>query len=450
MKKIFFFVLSISLWGCSSEEVEKSEPKPQPVAEKPVAVDDYREAIEDEELVIAGLTDNDELKDNARLSSFDSSTQKGGSIIDNRNGTFTYTPAEDFVGKDSFDYTICGTSDASNCSTATVEIEVKDAGSPKAEDDEVNTTVNSSLNIDDLAANDDISDEASIISIDDSQTTGSVSLDESGSVIYTPANDFEGQDSFTYNLCDDDSPNATCSTATVTVNILPEVKFNIPANLQDYYDDLKVTTNGELNFEFIADHTIEKHTTILSYGQRHDYLYEADEDQDNPENVILMYSGESRYWQEYTSGNNSYSPQTFNTEHIYPQSLLSSDEAITDLHHLRSTDADVNSLRLNYPYTEGSGTYGLVGDDAWYPGDEWKGNVARMLMYLNIRYGEEFINVGNLQLFLKWNREDPVSAFEIQRNNVIEGAQGNRNPFIDNPYLATLIWGGEAAENTWD
>ena len=44
----------------------------------------------------------------------------------------------------------------------------------------------------------------------------------------------------------------------------------------------------------------------------------------------------------------------------------------------------------------------------------------------------------------------PVSAFEIQRNNVIEGAQGNRNPFIDNPYLATLIWGGNPAENKWN
>ncbi|MGB8704779.1 MAG: endonuclease [Gillisia sp.] len=54
-----------------------------------------------------------------------------------------------------------------------------------------------------------------------------------------------------------------------------------------------------------------------------------------------------------------------------------------------------------------------------------------------------------MDLFLKWNREDPVSIFEIQRNNVIEGAQGNRNPFIDNPYIATLIWGGTPAENRW-
>jgi hypothetical protein len=52
---------------------------------------------------------------------------------------------------------------------------------------------------------------------------------------------------------------------------------------------------------------------------------------------------------------------------------------------------------------------------------------------------------------LKWNVEDPVSDFEDQRNPVIEGIQGNRNPFIDNPYLATLIWGGAtAAEDKWE
>lgn len=451
MKKIFFLALGISLLGCSSEEVDNPEPKPEPVVENPVAVDDFVEATEDEELVIANLTDNDDLKDNARITSFDNSTEEGGSISDNRDGTYTYTPTADFVGTDSFTYTICGTSDSSNCSTATVEIEVKDAGSPQANDDEVNTTVNASLSLGELAANDDISDEASIISVDDSQTSGSVSLGEDGVVSYTPPADFEGQDTFTYSLCDDDSPEATCSTATVTVNVLNQVSFSsVPADLQDYYSDLQVTTAGDLNYEFIAEHTRENHTTILFYGERHDFLYEADEDLDNPDNVILMYSGESRYWEEYTSGTNSYSPQTYNTEHIYPQSMLSSDDAVTDLHHLRATDADVNSLRLNYPYTEGSGDYGLVGDEAWYPGDEWKGDVARMIFYLNVRYGEEFVKVGNLELFLKWNREDPVSAFELQRNNVIQGAQGNRNPFIDNPYLATLIWGGEAAENTWD
>lgn len=73
-----------------------------------------------------------------------------------------------------------------------------------------------------------------------------------------------------------------------------------------------------------------------------------------------------------------------------------------------------------------------------------------MILYLNIRYDEVISDMGTLEMFLSWNIEDPVSAFEINRNNIIEGAQGNRNPFIDNPYLVTLIWGGDNAKNTWD
>ena len=227
-----------------------------------------------------------------------------------------------------------------------------------------------------------------------------------------------------------------------------QVSFNIPSNLVNYYSNLTFFEDSDLLLEELEAHTESNHTTILSYGQRHQYLYNADEDMNNTDNVILMYSGESRYWEEYTSGNNSYTPQTFNTEHIFPQSRLSAEDAVTDLHHLRVCDDGVNSDRSNYPFVDGSGSYKLEGS-RWFPGDDWKGDVARMVMYLNIRYGENFNNVGGLSMFLKWNIEDPVSAFEIQRNEVIYGAQGNRNPFIDNPYLATLTWGGEDAENIW-
>ena len=52
-------------------------------------------------------------------------------------------------------------------------------------------------------------------------------------------------------------------------------------------------------------------------------------------------------------------------------------------------------------------------------------------------------------LFLEWNQQDPVSELEITRNNIIYSYQGNRNPFIDNPFLATLIWGGPETDDIW-
>lgn len=224
--------------------------------------------------------------------------------------------------------------------------------------------------------------------------------------------------------------------------------YEIPENLADYYEEVDFSQEGEELYDDLAVLTISKHTTQLSYGQRHNYLYDADEDPNNPENVILIYTGESRYEREYLSGSNNYEPQTFNTEHVYPQSMLDG-EAPNDLHVMRVADIEVNSLRYNYPFTSGEGRYELKGE-AFYPGDEWRGDVARIIMYMNLRYDEPFEDMGGLNLFLEWNAEDPVSAIEIQRNEVIEGAQGNRNPFIDNPHLATRIWGGDEADNRWD
>ncbi len=448
-KNIFVFIFSLILFACSSSG-ETLEPEIElPVSsEKPEAKDDTFLAMEDQVNSISGILDNDKVS-NATITSFDATTTEGGSIEDNRDGTFLYQPAQSFSGEDSFTYTLCDNESTPNCSSATVIIDVVDEGSPSATDDSVATTKNSVLVIESVIENDIVVDNASYFSVESSSSSGNAVLDTDGKITYTPASDFTGQDTFQYTICDDDNPTATCSTATVTVDVLEAIALNIPTNLEYYYGDLGLTENSEVNYQQLKNHTTRNHTTILSYGQRHEHLYNADADLTNSDNVTLMYSTESRYWEEYTSGTNSYSPQTFNTEHVYPQSLLRAEDAVTDLHHLRSCDAIVNEDRSNFPFIEGLGSYGLNGEN-WYPGDEWKGDVARMILYLNVRYNEDISKVGTVDLFLKWNVEDPVSSFEMQRNVAIEAAQGNRNPFIDNPYLATLIWGGDAAENKWE
>ena len=222
-----------------------------------------------------------------------------------------------------------------------------------------------------------------------------------------------------------------------------------PLELQAYYSGVDFNLTGNDLFNDLAVKTVNKHTTLLAYSQRHDYLYDADEDLNNSSNVILIYSGESRYELEYQSGNNSYPTQTFNTEHVYPISFLDDPNAEGDLHLLRVCDIAVNTSRGNNPFTSGSGSYLSTGS-AFYPGDDWKGDVARIIFYVNLRYDEPFTDVGLLSLFLDWNAADPVSPFEDQRNSVISGVQGDRNPFIDNPYLASLIWGGATAQNRWN
>jgi len=446
---IYILILSVVFFNCSNNNGDDPIIKPPVENEKPVAVDDNGTTIEDDQLII-NLLSNDTVITGASITSIDQTTANGATIVDNRNGTYTYSPVISFVGTDTFNYTLCDNDATPDCSTATVTIIVTDEGSPSAANDQVNTAKNATVIINDYAQNDDTIDDAAINSIDSSGSSGTVVLNNDGTISYTPQTDFIGDDSFTYSICDDDTPSATCATATITVSVLDAISFNIPAGLSSYYSDLSVTTDTSLNYTFISNHTTDKHTTILFYSERHLFLYDADEDVANTASVILMYTGESRDEREYTSGNNSHSPQTFNTEHVYPQSRLTTDDAVTDLHHLRSCDANINSERSNYPFVASSGTYQLINNNSWYPGDDWRGDVARMIMYLNVRYGETFDKVGALDLFLEWNAADPVSSFELQRNTIIQGAQGNRNPFIDNPYLATLIWGGTPAENRWE
>ena len=228
-----------------------------------------------------------------------------------------------------------------------------------------------------------------------------------------------------------------------------------PESLQTYYTDVDFSKTGSDLYDDLATTTIAKHTTFLTYSQRHQFLYNADEDSSNESNVLLMYSGESRSKTEYVSGSNPNSTQTFNTEHVYPRSLLDIGISEADLHLLRSCDTNINSSRGNNPFTDGSGTpnqaYFSTGS-SFFPGWEWRGDVARIIMYVNLRYNEPFSSVGTLNLFLEWNAADPVSLNEIEdnRNTVISDAQGNRNPFIDNPYLATVIWGGTPAQDRWN
>lgn len=185
----------------------------------------------------------------------------------------------------------------------------------------------------------------------------------------------------------------------------------------------------------------------LTYSQTYQWVVAIDEDENNSSNVVLIYNGQSEPKSNTIGNGNTLYPEVWNREHVYPQTFLNT-TASADLHHLRACDGTINNNRGNSPFATGSGTYGSV-SGGWYPGDEWKGDVARMIMYVHLRYDEPWTDVGSMSLFLQWNVEDPVSSFEMQRNNYIQNAQGNRNPFIDQPYLATYLWGGSPAEDTW-
>ncbi|WP_418602770.1 endonuclease [Hwangdonia sp.] len=253
-----------------------------------------------------------------------------------------------------------------------------------------------------------------------------------------------------------------------------------PANLQAYYTDVDFSQTQMDLFNDLATKTVAKHTNFLSYTPG---IWEADkitdEDPLNSANVLLIYGyndGDGNHVTDRSRSktlNGGTNGVHWNREHTFPNSLGNprldtngtNNAPYADAHNLRPSDIQMNQDRGNRKFDDGSGNATEVGSN-WYPGDEWKGDVARIIMYMYLRYGSQclpsYVTVGTtnsvdsnmINLLLQWNADDPVSTIEDARNTYHENtsntyAQGNRNPFIDNPYLATVIWGGSPATNRW-
>ncbi|WEH43371.1 endonuclease [Streptomyces sp. NBC_01218] len=209
-----------------------------------------------------------------------------------------------------------------------------------------------------------------------------------------------------------------------------------------------------------ALHTIIKSQTKVSYSQVWEALKDTDEDPAHPGNVILLYTGESQ-----SEDDNGGNVGQWNREHVWAKSHGDFGTATgpgTDLHHLRPADVQVNSIRGNKDFDNGgsqvSGAPGNYTDaDSFEPRDADKGDVARMILYMAVRYegddtwadlepNEKVSNgsapyIGKLSVLKQWSQEDPPSSFEKNRNEVIYSAyQHNRNPFIDHPEWVESIW----------
>lgn len=212
-------------------------------------------------------------------------------------------------------------------------------------------------------------------------------------------------------------------------------------------------------------------------------------------NVVGYGSGQSNttWWAFYATDRaddgtviNRYSDATFcfgnrgsaasgmNIEHSFPKSWWGGgkNDAYKDLFNLYPSPSADNSQKSNYPmalvtnviHDSGEG-YDKVGTgmvdgsvrNCWEPGDRWKGDFARSYMYMAVCYAElTWVNVGlqTLQndewptlkawaqkLYRSWSDADKVDATEASRNEAVYTIQGNRNPFVDFPFLCQYIWG---------
>ncbi|MEV6162620.1 endonuclease [Streptomyces sp. NPDC052052] len=250
----------------------------------------------------------------------------------------------------------------------------------------------------------------------------------------------------------------TAAAAPATTPQTPAAAATSLVTLDDtYYQDALGKSGSALKS---ALHTIISSQTKISYSKVWEALKDTDEDPDNSSNVILLYSGLSE-----SKSNNGGSVGQWNREHVWAKSHGDFGTATgpgTDLHHLRAEDVQVNSIRGNKDFDNGgsavSGAPGNYTDsDSFEPRDAVKGDVARMILYMAVRYeGDDGFadlepndkvsngsapNIGRLSVLKTWSQEDPPDSFEKNRNDVIyDQYQHNRNPFIDHPEWVESIW----------
>mgnify|MGYP005691279641 FL=1 len=254
------------------------------------------------------------------------------------------------------------------------------------------------------------------------------------------------------------------------------VQPNIPSTYYQEANGLSAEELKEALYQIISNHLVFPYTS--SATDTWDIIQQSDQDPTEHNNMILVYTGRSQdkgyrdgsgNYSQYENGNGTQS-NSWNREHVWPKSHGFPDEddnAYTDVHNLKPCDRSVNSSRGTKDFDFGGNQHNEASDcntdsDSWEPPDYVKGDIARILFYMVIRYDPGFDHnnntfdlelvdyttpnnndpiLGKLSSLIQWHNDDPVDDFEINRNEIIFGFQENRNPFIDHPNLVNYLWG---------
>ena len=196
------------------------------------------------------------------------------------------------------------------------------------------------------------------------------------------------------------------------------------------------------------------------------HYWATDADPNKSGNILLFYTGMSYAWDGSFGSSNS----SISREHVWCQSLgnFTTSNAGADAHHIQPINQGLNGQRSNQSFGEvpqtsaniapqfGTTNYdNLCYDNGtfFYPGEGYRGATARILMYVQTRWGGNYTlkfvlgeaksgsnSIGDIETLMKWHLEEPPTAREIARNEAVAKIQGNRNPFIDYPEFAEKIW----------
>ena len=234
----------------------------------------------------------------------------------------------------------------------------------------------------------------------------------------------------------------------------------------DYTIDRLSIQTGDTLLQTLRTLMTTTHTHYTTYGDCRDYAVKTDCENGDGVTINLLYSSFVTNWQGYTNNTKG----GWNREHVWPISLGGFSKEQTpgcDLHHIRPTDGSLNGTRGNDKYgvvIGGKEMYGTSvtnnahggkkGGGYMEPLDNVKGDVARICLYMYVRYGSEYSGCKSItnvfqsvDVLLQWHEMDPVDTWEMGRNEVVYAIQGNRNVFIDYPEFAWQLFNREIPEN---
>ncbi len=240
----FVYEVCDTLGSCSTATVEITV---DPAADPPVANDDSASTSKNTAVTINVAANDTDVDGNLDLTTANTActgcaTPSNGTLINNDDGTFAYTPSLGYVGPDSFIYEICDTNAA--CDTATVDITVTPTNDPPVANDDSDSTPEDSATTINVVANDtdpdsnlDPTTANNSCAACTQPSNGTLANNGDGSFLYAPAQDYNGSDSFVYEVCD---LLGLCDTATVSITVTAAA--DPPTALDDNASTVENTT----------------------------------------------------------------------------------------------------------------------------------------------------------------------------------------------------------------
>ena len=201
-----------------------------PVNDNPIADNDSFQVDEDTSLTGNVITNSDtDVENDILTATLVNGPTNADTFLLNLDGSFTYTPVENFHGTDTFEYQIADGNGGFDTATVVITVQpINDSPVTQSDSVEITSGLDSSVAGNVLLNDIDVDGDALVAILVDSPANGTLTFDADGSFVYTPNPGFFGVDTFTYLASDGVQTSATSVEISVSQGGL--INQSLPTN----------------------------------------------------------------------------------------------------------------------------------------------------------------------------------------------------------------------------